>query len=145
MKFPLSIGKELLCSMDNNSAKLLGLKDVIVKNVESNEKELHINIELPCRKHKCPVCKAKTCRIHDYRNQVIRDSKAFGKNVYLHLRKRRYVCTDCGKRFYEENSFLPRYYSRDIIMSHNGLLLVLSRPFGRQSPPHISQGRITYL
>ena len=32
--------------MDNNSAKLLGLKDVIVKNVESNEKELHINIEL---------------------------------------------------------------------------------------------------
>ena len=34
MKFPHSIGKELLCSMDNNSAKLLGLKDVIVKNVE---------------------------------------------------------------------------------------------------------------
>ena len=96
--------------MDNNSAKLLGLKDVIVKNVESNEKELHINIELPCRMHKCPACKAKTNRVHDYRNQVIRDSKAFGKNVYLHLRKRRYVCPDCGKRFYEENSFLPRYY-----------------------------------
>ena len=110
MKFPHSIGKELLCSMDNNSAKLLGLKDVIIKNVESNEKELHINIELPRRMHKCPGCNAKTNRVHDYRNQVIRDSKAFGKNVYLHLRKRRYVCPDCGKRFYEENSFLPRYY-----------------------------------
>ena len=96
--------------MDNNSAKLLGLKDVIVKNVESNEKELHINIELRRRMHKCPACKAKTNRVHDYRNQVIRDSNAFGKNVYLHLRKRRYVCPGCGKRFYEKNSFLPRYY-----------------------------------
>lgn len=96
--------------MDNNSAKILGLKDVIVKNVESTEKELHINIELARRVHKCPVCNTKTNSIHDYRKQIIRDSKAFGKNVYLHLRKRRYVCPDCGKRFYEENSFLPRYY-----------------------------------
>ena len=96
--------------MDNNSAKILGLKDVIVKNVESTEKELHINIELARRVHKCPVCNTKTNSIHDYRKQIIRDRKAFGKDVYLHLRKRRYVCPDCGKRFYEENSFLPRYY-----------------------------------
>jgi hypothetical protein len=27
----------------------------------------------------------------------------------LHLRKRRYRCS-CGKRFFEKNSFLPRYY-----------------------------------
>ncbi len=65
MKFPHSIGKELLCSIANNSAKLLGLKDVIVKNVESNEKELHINIELPHLLHKCPACKDKTNRVHD--------------------------------------------------------------------------------
>ena len=110
MKFPHTIGKELLCSMDNNSAKILGLKDVIVKNVESTEKELHINIELARRVHKCPVCNTKTNSIHDYRKQIIRDRKAFGKDVYLHLRKRRYVCPDCGKRFYEENNFLPRYY-----------------------------------
>ena len=110
MKFPHTIGKELLCSIDNNSAKILGLKDVIVKNVESKEKELHINIELTRRGHKCPVCNTKKNSIHDYRKQIIRDRKAFGKDVYLHLRKRRYVCSDCGKRFYEENSFLPRYY-----------------------------------
>lgn len=30
--------------------------------------------------------------------------------MYLHLRKRRYVCAECGKRFYENNHFLPRYY-----------------------------------
>jgi transposase len=33
-----------------------------------------------------------------------------GRKTYLHLRKRRYRCPDCGKRFYEKNPFLPRYY-----------------------------------
>ena len=41
--------------MDNNSAKILGLEDVIVKNVESDEKEIHISIEMPRRIHVCPV------------------------------------------------------------------------------------------
>lgn len=50
--------------------------------------------------------------IHDYRRQRIRDCTAFGKAVYLILKKRRYVCRKCGKRFYEENDFLPRYYRR---------------------------------
>ena len=27
----------------------------------------------------------------------------------MHLRKRRYRCA-CGKRFFEKNTFLPRYY-----------------------------------
>jgi len=94
----------------DNTAKLLGLKDAIVKNVDSTEKEIHIGIELPRRQHTCPICGAITDRVHDYRKQTVRDLKAFGKDVYLHLHKRRYVCPDCGKRFYEENSFLPKYY-----------------------------------
>lgn len=32
-----------------------------------------------------------------------------GRTTLLHLRKRRYRC-DCGKRFFEKNTFLPRYY-----------------------------------
>lgn len=31
------------------------------------------------------------------------------RNTFLHLRKRRYRCT-CSKRFFEKNTFLPRYY-----------------------------------
>ena len=96
--------------MDNNSAKILGLKDVIVKKVETDEREMHISLELPRRNHICPACGAVTDKIHDYRKQEVRDSQAFGKNVYLYLNKRRYVCVECGKRFYEENSFLPKYY-----------------------------------
>ena len=95
---------------EDNTAKLLGLEDVIVKNVWDEGQEKHIKIELPRRRHCCPCCGAETDQIHDYRIQKIRDISSFGKNVYLHLRKRRYVCNSCGKRFYEENSFLPRYH-----------------------------------
>lgn len=96
--------------MKDNTVKLLGLEDVITKNIWEDEKYRHIEIELPRRIHKCPCCGARTDRIHDYRMQKVKDIGAFGKDVCLHLRKRRYVCESCGKRFYEDNSFLPRYY-----------------------------------
>lgn len=95
---------------EDNTSKLLGLEDVIVKKVWEQEEEKHIEIELPRRSNRCPCCGLETSRIHDYRMQKIRDISSFGKNVYLHLRKRRYVCGKCGKRFYEKNTFLPRYH-----------------------------------
>lgn len=95
---------------EDNTAKLLGLEDVSVKKVWDEEQKKHIMIELPRRMHVCPCCGTATDQIHDYRMQRIKDIASFGKNVYLHLRKRRYVCGSCGKRFYEKNNFLPRYH-----------------------------------
>ena len=95
---------------NNDSAKLLGLEDVLVKNIYEVHGEQHIDIELPRRIHRCPCCGCETDRIHDYREQKVKDLNTFGKKVLLHLKKRRYVCSNCGKRFYEENTFLPRYY-----------------------------------
>ena len=90
------------------TAKLLNLEDVIITNVENIADQLHIHIELPRGKHICPVCGAVTDRVHDYRMQVIKDVP-MARDTFLHLRKRRYRC-DCGKRFFEKNTFLPRYY-----------------------------------
>ena len=90
------------------TAKLLNLEDVIITNVENIADQLHIYIELPREKHVCPVCAAVTDRVHDYRMQVIKDIP-LARDTFLHLRKRRYRC-DCGKRFFEKNTFLPRYY-----------------------------------
>lgn len=110
MKLPHTIRKDCLCSMKDNTSKLLGLEDVIVKNVAEDADGCHVELELPRRKHKCPCCGTETDKIHDYRMQTIKDLPVGGKNTYLHLRKRRYVCESCGKRFYENNAFLPRYY-----------------------------------
>ena len=60
----------------------------------------------------CPCCGAKTKRIHDYRLQEVQDIPLQGKQVILVLRKRRYLCPSCHKRFTEPYSFLPSYHRR---------------------------------
>ena len=95
--------------MTNYTSKLLDLEDVIITKVENVSNQLHISIELPRKPHVCPVCGAVTDRIHDYRSQIIKDVP-MARDTFLHLRKRRYRCGHCGKRFAEENSFVPRYY-----------------------------------
>lgn len=94
--------------MTNHITKLLNLEDVIITNVENISGQLHIYLELPRKKHVCPCCGAETACIHDYRMQIIKDLP-LARDTFLHLRKRRYRCA-CGKRFFENNSFLPRYY-----------------------------------
>ncbi|MBQ8622118.1 MAG: ISL3 family transposase [Oscillospiraceae bacterium] len=94
--------------MTDYTSKLLNLEDVIITNVENIADQLHIYLELPRRAHTCPACGATTDRIHDYRMQTIKDIP-LARDTFLHLRKRRYRCS-CGKRFFEKNTFLPRYY-----------------------------------
>lgn len=93
----------------NSTEDLLGLKDVIVDKIEDAEKEKHIYIHMPQRLHFCPKCNHITSKIHDYRTQTITDLPIGGKNVVLHLRKRRHKCSFCGKKFDEFNDFVQRY------------------------------------
>lgn len=106
--YPYTKRKEASMLMSDYTAELLNLEDVIITCVENISDQLHISIELPRRKHVCPCCGAVTDRVHDYRMQVVKDVP-LARDTFLHLRKRRYRCA-CGKRFFEINSFLPRYY-----------------------------------
>lgn len=72
---------------------------------------MKIYIETKPKEHVCPCCGFTTKRIHDYRLQTIKDLPFQMKHCYLVLRKRRYLCS-CGKRFFENYSFLPRYFQR---------------------------------
>lgn len=93
----------------NNITKLIDIQDVLVKNIEVDKNFCFIYIELKRKFHTCPCCGNKTNSIHDYRQQVVKDISCFGKNTLLVINKRRYRCS-CGKRFLEDNSFLPKYY-----------------------------------
>lgn len=107
--YPYSYSKGEISMLNQDyTAKLLNLENVIITNVENICEELHISIELPRKKHICPACGSATDYVHDYRMQTIKDVP-LARNTFLHLRKRRYRCT-CGKRFFEKNTFLPRYY-----------------------------------
>ena len=90
--------------------KLLGLQGLNITNIEENEKNIIIYAEMERKEHNCISCGTATNTVHDYREQVIKDIPAFGKLVSIVLRKRRYRCKHCGKRFFETNSFLPKYH-----------------------------------
>jgi transposase len=90
--------------------KILGLQDVIIKDTKEKGNNLLILIELKRKEHHCTCCGTATNTVHDYRKQYIKDIPAFGKLVTLVLRKRRYKCPNCNKRFYEKNNFLPCYH-----------------------------------
>ena len=89
--------------------KLLGLQDIEIEKIEGIDNIIHIFCHLKRKHHKCPCCGKLTDKVHAYREQVIKDIPAFGKMIYIHLKKRRYRCF-CGKRFPEKNTFLPRYH-----------------------------------
>ena len=91
--------------------KLLDLEDVIVKKVVHADTFVKIFIETKPKEHVCPCCGLKTQKIHDYRLQTIKDLPFQMKHCYLVLHKRRYRCS-CGKRFFENYRFLPRYFQR---------------------------------
>ena len=94
----------------HNTEKILGLQEVIVTKIEDNDNDLVIYAELERKENNCICCGTATDTVHDYRKQIIKDIPAFGKLVTIVLRKRRYRCPNCGKRFFENNLFLPKYH-----------------------------------
>ena len=95
--------------MQNNFIiSLLDLKGVKVIKFRNRKNRIRIHIELPVREHTCPCCHSKTSRVHDYRFQLIKDIPIYYKDTFIYYRKRRYLCKNCGKKFYEKNNFLPK-------------------------------------
>lgn len=95
---------------NNYTEELLGIKDIIVTNIKNLDKEIYIDIEFTRKEHVCPCCNNTTKYIHDYRIQIVKEVSILAKNAYYRLRKRRYICKHCNKRFYEHTPFLPRYH-----------------------------------
>ena len=80
--------------------ELIELQDLIIEKIESDEKEIHIYGKLERKIHKCPNCGDETDRIHDYREQEIKDIPVYGKKAFIHLQKRQRYESDsaygCG-------------------------------------------------
>ena len=61
--------------------KLLGLQDILIENIEEIDGSIHIYCKLELKMNEYHVCGKHTDKIHDYREQVIKDIPAFGKFV----------------------------------------------------------------
>ena len=50
---------------------LIGLQDLIIKNVEHDETSIYIYVQMPRKTHTGPCCRKDTGKVHDYRKQQL--------------------------------------------------------------------------
>lgn len=101
----------------NNTTNLLNLQGVKQDKITYSKELIEIWISCPIKKHICPCCKSKTSRVHDYYTRSFNHIKVGKRATKVFYKQRRYVCTNCGKRFTENNSFITKFYrhSNDVI------------------------------
>ena len=109
----------------DNITKRMGLEEAIAERVEETGTEHHIYLEMLRKEHPCPRCGERTNKIHDYREQKIRDLPAFGEKTFLHLRKRRY--SRGAQRFCDDSAAVFRHGKHPIQVSSR-------RAFHRRTP-----------
>jgi transposase len=102
--------------LPNYIKSFIGIEDVKIKKIIQGDNSLSIEIETNPQFTSCPQCKLMTNKVHDYRKQVIKHMPIMLKPCFLVLKKRRYICT-CGKRFYENYSFLAPYKRRTHLLT----------------------------
>ena len=93
----------------NITTNLLNLQALIVNNFKESQNNITFFVSTNPSPQICPHCGQTTSRIHGYRHQVFKDLSIREKFVFISLKKRRYLCS-CGKTFFENYPFLPKYY-----------------------------------
>jgi transposase len=89
--------------MHQGIAALLGLQSWIVYRVEPGEGAIEVFVGRPRKEARCPVCGARTRRVHDRARRWRRVLHTWSghRPVYLRVRPRRFRCGSCGKVFTE--------------------------------------------
>ena len=97
--------------MSNNDYIInsLNIPNVSIDKIETSDVSISYFISTKPSTQSCPCCSTPTSYIHDYRTQKIKDLPIHLSNVTIVLRKRRYVCPKCGKKFYEHLDFINKY------------------------------------
>ena len=83
-------------------------EDVLSSSSSQSENgSLIIDITLVSKKFSCPSCGSYSTHIKDYRTKSITHSALNSRSCLIRYRARRFVCTVCGRTFFESNPFLP--------------------------------------
>lgn len=95
------------------------MQGVICEKIDFSSNSTNIWIKCPIKQHICPSCNNSTSRVHDYYLRSFNHIMIGKKSTKIFYNRRRYVCTHCGKRFAENNSFIQKFYrhSNDVVYS----------------------------
>lgn len=92
---------------DNYILKLFNIDHKPVDCIKINHMidGIHVDIQLSCEVHRCPVCGTETSLINNYVHKKISHSILNGVPCYIDYHARRHKCPACKKTFYEHNPF----------------------------------------
>ncbi|WP_438802929.1 ISL3 family transposase [Laspinema palackyanum] len=92
--------------MENYLNLMLGLPEVTVAKVLTEENEVYLNIKLTNLGTNCPKCQSYTAEINQNRPMIVRDLPCFNKFTYLLVPRRQFYCPCCQKYFTETLSWV---------------------------------------
>ena len=90
--------------------RLLSLPDLAVDRVESTAQRITLHCHTTTLQQPCPLCLRPTAQVNraadrQYTRRQVRDLDMSGRQVWLEVRVRQFVCPDCGRYFGEELGF----------------------------------------
>lgn len=88
--------------------ELLGLKELQVNQVLINANQIEVHCESKLGEAHCPCCLKKCHFVKQTHTRKVRDLSISGKEVYLYITARQYVCKDCNRHFYEQFHFVDQ-------------------------------------
>lgn len=85
--------------------QLLALPDLQVLCVEHSPKQITPVCQLKTVKQPCPHCLKPTAEVNQYTTRQVRDLDMSGRQVWLHLQIRQFICSDCHRYFSAPSGF----------------------------------------
>lgn len=86
--------------------QLLNYPDLRITSVIHEKSKITLHCETTSGESKCPQCGLSTGEVHQYDNRRVRDLDISGKEVWLELRIRQFVCHSCNRYFHEQPDWL---------------------------------------
>lgn len=86
--------------------QLLDYTDLQITSVVHESGKITLHCETTSSVSKCPQCGLTTGEIHQYDHRRVRDLDISGKEVWLELRVRQFVCRPCNRYFHEQPDWL---------------------------------------
>ncbi len=84
---------------------LLSLPDLVVDGVELSPKRITLRCHVSTPQQACPHCLCPTAQVNQYTRRQVRDLDISGRQVWLAVRVRQFICPDCERYFTERLPF----------------------------------------
>ena len=85
--------------------QLLALPDLQVKQVEYTPTRITLFCQLQLPSQPCPHCLKQTDQLNQYTIRQVRDLDISGRQVWLHIRIRQFICQNCNRYFSQSIPF----------------------------------------